>query len=313
VRRGESTIDTGGAEGDREQAASEFERWTKPRIDHACAPAYRRYSGELRLLHSAYYHARPEQRSATHPFAAARREFCFLPAHGRLADALTEPDWHRHHLSGASSQTLALALLAPASEADRSFGWLPAGDRIAYPAHSLFEVRLSAEVLNERSRQTTLDWVASGPNGVVVAEAKFTETGFGTCSCDRRAVGECSERVLPRPYWAVAARELYLRRRPGGCSLSLAYQAIRNLAAAQALGRRRGVAAAFVLFHDERNPYFAGAADWPGWVTVLAELASRSSVAFHGLSWQQLMRKAPLPTDVLAWARDKHGLVPSPA
>lgn len=90
-----------------------------------------------------------------------------------------------------------------------------------------------------------IDWLALGPDGVITAEAKFTEKGFGGCRCQGRTVGTCSQRVLDRPYWAVATRDLGLARDSSttSCSLSLAYQAVRNVAAAGAIAGDRRAAA----------------------------------------------------------------------
>jgi hypothetical protein len=50
-------------------------------------------------------------------------------------------------------------------------------------------------------------------------------------SCEGRAQGRCSTRVKGRPYWKLAREELGLVRDHGPCGLSVAYQAVRNLAA----------------------------------------------------------------------------------
>jgi hypothetical protein len=146
---------------------------------------------------------------------------------------------------------------------------------------------------------------------VIAAEAKFTERGLGQCSSERRDAGCCSERVLKRPYWQVASSDLGLERgaEGGPCGLSLAYQAVRNVAAAQAIaGARRS--STFLLLYDARNPYFVGARSWPGWIRMLTELMSRSSTGFTSLSWQGLLAHGGLDPRVMRWAAEKHGLVP---
>jgi hypothetical protein len=51
---------------------------------------------------------------------------------------------------------------------------------------------------------------------------------------------------------------------------------------------------AFGLLYDARNPYFAGAGDWPGWAAWL-ELSARAGtgVTIRALSWQQLIPLLP--------------------
>lgn len=285
--------------------AKAFEQWSSALIDRECLPAYRAYADCVRARHIAYYEARPDERSPTHPFAAVSTVVAFPPGWAHLSSAVGAGDWHRHHRSGGSSQVLAIALLSAARRADPRLDWLPVN--VDANPTTRFEVTLEPEVLNERPRQTSLDWLVTGDEGVVVGEAKFTEQGFGRCSCERRVVGRCSPRVLERPYWQVASRSLGLTRQAGrSCALSLAYQPVRNLAAAEAVAEGRP--AAFVLLYDDRNPYFTGAGAWSGWVPALTELAGYSDVVFKALSWQQLLDRVPIDPEVVEWAAEKHGI-----
>jgi hypothetical protein len=173
-----------------------------------------------------------------------------------------------------------------------------------------FEYELSPETLNEEPRQTAIDWLVTGDETVICIEAKFMEEEFGRCSCESRQNGDCSPRVMARPYWAVARDAFGLEGPcpPEPCALEFAYQPVRLAAAAQALaeGRLRPV---FGLFYDARNPYFTGAGNWPGWVAVLQEtLSARSDVAFYAVSWQALLASVPLDDETRAWAVEKHGL-----
>jgi hypothetical protein len=68
----------------------------------------------------------------------------------------------------------------------------PVGERVAWQ----FEYSVGFGLLNERPRTTDIDFFVSGPRGVLVVEAKFTEKGFGVCSCKARAEGRCDERIL---------------------------------------------------------------------------------------------------------------------
>ena len=281
--------------------------WTTGRIDAECEEAYEAYVAQVRLGHITYFAARPERRSGTRAFAACSREAAFPDGWEHLAGTLPEPAWHRYHLSAGSSQVLAIALIASATRSDPSLRWLP-GDLCFRRPLSLFEVELAPGVLNERPRQTSLDWLVLDRGQVVAGEAKFTERGLGQCSCDLRESGVCSERVLDRPYWHVAQRDMALKPEPGRCSLSLAYQAVRNVAAAQAIAgpRRR---ASFLLLYDGRNPYFVGARAWPGWIWMLSQLTADSSTTFMALSWQELLGRVEFDSPVKRWAADKHGLV----
>jgi hypothetical protein len=141
----------------------------------------------------------------------------------------------------------------------------------------------------------------------IVAEAKFTERGLGRCSCEMRDAGVCSERVLERPYWEVASRDMALERQAGRCSLSLAYQAVRNVAAAQAIAAAQR-SSAFLLLYDIRNPYFAGSRGWPGWITMLTQLMADSTTPFIPLPWQELLARVDVDSPVKRWAAEKHGI-----
>lgn len=287
--------------------AREFGRWSRERIDAECEAPYDEYLGAVRRRHIAYFAERPDQRSATHSFAAAEREFAFPDDWRRLSGVLPEHAWHRHHLSGGSSQTLAITLLSAAQSADPSLSWLPGSETLGSPAATLFEVELAPEVLSEQPRQTCVDVLFTAPRGVIVVEAKFTERGFGVCSCTHRAGGRCSPRVLARPNWGVAQSTMGLRRGPvaNGCGLSLVYQAVRNLAAARAIAGERDPS--FVLAYDDRNPYFAGAGEWPGWVSVLTRLTEWSRIPVRFLSWLSLLASVDLDRGVTEWAAEKHG------
>jgi hypothetical protein len=145
---------------------------------------------------------------------------------------------------------------------------------------------------------------------VIAVEAKFSEHGFSPCRCHHRDEGMCSARILERPYWSVAGRDLGLRHTPPQCSLSVAYQPVRNIAAAQAVaGPTRG--SAFVLLYDQRNPYFSGAGRWPGWVSVLERLTQHATTRFAAMSWQALVTCGIFQPEIVRWAHDKHGLAPS--
>lgn len=68
----------------------------------------------------------------------------------------------------------------------------------------------------------------------------------------------------------------------------------------------------FVLFYDERNPYFRQTGAWPGWPEVLTATLktadSNNLLRFRAISWQTLLPVMPLPNQVRQWAQDKHEL-----
>ena len=283
-----------------------FAAWTRAAIDEECRAAYGDYAKAVRARHIAFFAARPELRSSQHPFAAVDRVAAFPPGWSHLAGVIPEGEWHRHHLSGGSSQVLAVALLGAAVHDDPTLAWVPGRNSLGERVAPLFEVELAPPVLNEQPRQTVLDFAVVGSDGVAIAEAKFTERGFGTCSCRHAARGECSKRVLQRPYWHYA-KELGLPAAGDGrCALSLAYQPIRNIAAVGAIAEQRRPS--FLLLYDRRNPYFTGAGRWPGWVRILEGLSRHASVSFAALAWQELLARVTLDADVLEWVREKHGI-----
>lgn len=287
-------------------SATSLAGWTEHQIDLECKAGYDAFLIQTRARHIEYFAARPERRSETRAFLARSREAAFPDGWGNLADSIAPDVWHRHHLSAGSSQVLAIALLAAATRADSSLRWIPGEPRLRRPL-TLFEVEIAPTVLNEAPRQTSIDWLVVDREHVIAAEAKFTEPGLGRCSCEHRAAGQCSERVLERPYWQVASRDMAIDHTTGLCSLSLGYQAVRNVAAAQAIaGERRH--STFLLLYDARNPYFVGARSWPGWVRMLNELMRNSTTDFVALSWQQLLRNVDLDARVRQWGREKHGL-----
>lgn len=288
-------------DGDRARApvrAGEFGEWTTDKIDAECDSGYTAYASELRSLHRHWPSAPTAVRSSVFPEGLEW-----------VGGILPQAAWHDAWWAAKSSQTLALTLLAASVRADATLSWLPQARLLGKRPAALFEVELAEHVLSERPRRTQLDFLALGQAGVVAVEAKFTEQGFGPCSCKGRAAGVCSERVRARPYWEVAARELGLQEAEGGCMLSVAYQPVRNIAAVQAIATPARQAA-FVLTYDERNPYFSGVGRWPGWATVLAGLTERAETRFATLSWQELLGHLRADSALRAWAKEKHGLEP---
>ena len=224
-----------------------------------------------------------------------------------------------HHLSGNSSQLVALGLLGVAAQRDPSLDWLwetlsplpPAAS--SAPQHR-FEYTLTPEVLAEQPRQTSVDFLVNDPSVLLCIEAKWTEAGIGACGCTIKAKGtsECSDKVLERDaYWDTARSIFGLpdRRVGAPCPLSFTYQAVRNVAAARALAAD-GQQPVFGLLYDADNPYFAGCGAWPGWPTALNATLNDTGapVRFAAASWQRLVELAPLDASAAAWASEKHDL-----
>ena len=177
-----------------------------------------------------------------------------------------------------------------------------------------------------------MDVLVSDDALIACGEAKYWEAGLGRChSCVKNApdehdggrkpdpaeTGGCSSEVRGRArYWAAARDMLGLPERVDGqaCPIAAAYQGVRNAAAAEALAEGR--TPAFVLFFDERNPYFVPTGSWPGWPSHLEALfgAGNRAVEFRSCSWQRLLASGAVPDSVVEWARVKHGLeLSSPA
>ncbi|MBS1845662.1 MAG: hypothetical protein JST53_14695 [Actinobacteria bacterium] len=180
------------------------------------------------------------------------------------------------------------------------------------PFTTQFEKKLEPDTLGERPRQTALDFFAESSGSVLWMEAKWTEPGISACGCEEPDVGHCSERILGRDaYWTAAERIFGLNRPEEGtpCPIHAGYQAVRNSAAAIALGGGRE--AAFGLIYDADNPYFRPTGRWPGWPVVLRETVADygdGGVNFVSVSWQELIRDLPVGPEVLKWAAEKHGL-----
>jgi hypothetical protein len=144
----------------------QLESWTTGTIATECRTAYAAFAVDVRQRHIAYYDTRADQRSTNtqRPFEAADLRFAFPPGWEALAE--TPIAWRRHARSAASSQTLLLSLLAPAIDADPTLSWLKdLSGWLRAPGNVKsmeFEHTLDSTVLDERPRQTSLDWFLSG-------------------------------------------------------------------------------------------------------------------------------------------------------
>jgi hypothetical protein len=298
--------------------------WTGPEIFQECRAAYRAYASAKTESYRAYFVAHPELKDEHHPYkardlvAALPEEWAGLEQHLLLAER------HRHHLSGNSSQVLALGLLGVGARLNPQLSWLweglgsagsvPASSGMSVPTVA-FEHKLDAAVLNEHPRQTAVDFFVNDPQVLFCVECKWVEAGLGECSCPAPGplTGGCSERVLQgEAYWKTAYEVFHLPEREAGkaCPLSFTYQAVRNVAAATALASPHQTPV-FGLIYDADNPYFGGCGEWPGWPAALAATLDpdESRVRFASDSWQELAPMLPLDPAAAAWAMEKHGLM----
>lgn len=299
-------------------------QWTKPRIEAECHRAWLDYDGALGDRYTRYFQEHPEFANTEQVWSAKDIESALPPGYGGLAERLPSGR-HSQHLSGKSSQILALALLGASAKSDPSHQWLwnafsPIKPGASQLPRATFEVEVATGVLGEQSgRRTSVDYLIEDPEVVICIECKWREDGIGSCSCADHegcepATGACRNVIRDgRPiYWETARDVFFLPERRDGspCPLSPVYQAVRNMAAALRLSEPDGVGV-FGLIYDANNPYFAGCGDWPGWPTVLSAALrddAHTRARFRAVSWQELMPLLELDDGVRNWARDKHGL-----
>jgi restriction endonuclease-like protein len=311
-------------------------RWTPRSIKDVCGRTHSRYKRELEKSYREYFEAHPKL-AGDHPWKARDLEAALPPGWSCLGSLIPRKALHPHHLSGGSSQILAVALLGSAVACDSTLAWLSqllelSGSFTPRTPRTLFEYGLTRETLNEEPYVTSLDFLAEDDDLLVCGEAKLWEAGLGSCRCGDKVSGEdkdesevaftpaqergaCSARILRRPLYYTAASEVFgfpPRVKGHPCPIASSYQAVRNVAAAQALSGGRMTV--FALFFDARNPYFKQLDGWPGWPAALSELSrAQEQVVVRASSWQRLLGSGVVPGDVVAWAEDKHGLIASPA
>lgn len=299
----------------------ELAHWTKAEIDAACRKPYSAYERDLRGHYGRYFQDNPAL-AGDHPLKAKDIAAALPPGADFLAEYLPEELRHLHHLSGRSSQVIALALLGLAWRRDPSMRWLEQALRLPgllkSPAPAVrFEMEVDPQLLNESPQVSTIDVLVEDDAAVLCVEAKFGEDGMGRCSCPPGAppIADCSQRVLQRSlYWETARDVFFLPDRVPGkpCPISSGYQAVRNAAAARALSgpERRAV---FALVYDARNPYFSPTGAWPGWPELLARTLADAErldlLSFRAISWQDLIGQLPLEASAREWAALKHGLL----
>lgn len=279
---------------------------------------YRAYEREAIERYTTFFAVNPALRDPDHPYKAVSLEAALPQGWGGLAEYLPRAERHRHHLSGRSSQVLALGLLGSGIQLEPDLGWL--AEALDMPSISTgseptgtFEWRAPFELLNEQPRPTSVDLLVENEGLSLCIEAKWTERGFGTCSCtsEARLSGDCQTRVRARTaYWQVLGQDFGRPLRLDGtlCPLSALYQQVRNVAVARALAERGGRKAAVAVLYDDRNPAFSDARGDDGGLPALRHALADSPVELRTVSWQRLMEHLPDDTAVRAWAEQRHGL-----
>src|SRR4051812_3654270 len=95
--------------------------WTRDMVLEECRRAYNAYSRDLDRAYTDYYRKHQDERGK-HSRQAADLARALPPGYDHLADLGGRA--HVHHLSGRSSQTLALALLGVGAIHDATLQWL---------------------------------------------------------------------------------------------------------------------------------------------------------------------------------------------
>lgn len=287
--------------------------WTHERIAAEAGAAYAEYLSRREEDVRRYFCEHVGLVSHRSPLMARDAVSALPPGYAWLAARIPPEERHRWWLSGKSSQMLALALLGVAEAVDPTLRWIAdlTGADLGR-ATARFEYALEPHLLAEHPRTTTVDYAVTGSRAVICLEAKWTEAGMGACSCGttQPGVGRCAARVIAREHYWSAARELGIQPgADGACGTGLAYQAVRLIAAADALNAANGGtgSAHVVLAFDAENPMFAGHGDWPGWASVMAN-ATHPRVTVIAVPWQQLVSTLPLDPGTRAWAREKFTL-----
>jgi hypothetical protein len=230
---------------------------------------------------------------------------------------------HRYARSGRSSQVLGLALLGAAVIRDPTLNWFWRAIGLSHLGTTdscncfKFEHALAPSDLDEYPRVTKLDLSVANSAAFAAIETKWSEPGLGICSCVKDEEGNpvaghyCASRVATRSaYWRVAQENFGFERERLSqlpCPVSVAYQAVRSVAAARHFAGPKW--AVFVLIFDENNPYFSRTGKWPGWPDILeTTLADGRGLLYRAISWRKLIPLLPLSPEVLDWAASKHRL-----
>jgi hypothetical protein len=184
----------------------------------------------------------------------------------------------------------------------------PVGDPVAWQFE--YEARLRPAALSAPTQRTSTSSPPARTGSSPSRRSTPRGSGDGAGASTATKVAATTESSTTGPYWHVARNVFGLNgpRPPQHCQLSLAYQAVRNAAAGlEMTGLRAG--GSFGLVYDDRNPFFAGAGEWPGWANWL-QANDAARVVVHAISWQEIIQLLPRSgrAVVLSWASEKHGL-----
>jgi hypothetical protein len=105
-------------------APAHLANWSGPQIDAECGAAHGAYRARRTSSYQAYFGANVEFKDEHHTYKAKDLVAALPDGWGELADALPVPERHKEHLSGNSSQVLALGLLGVAARRNQSLAWL---------------------------------------------------------------------------------------------------------------------------------------------------------------------------------------------
>src|SRR4051794_14688907 len=98
--------------------------WSGPRVAAACHDAYTQYRAEKTESYRAYFARNSSLKAEDHEYKAKDLAAALPEQWAHLAEQVPVNERHRHHLSGNSSQVLALGLLGIGKELDPSLKWL---------------------------------------------------------------------------------------------------------------------------------------------------------------------------------------------
>lgn len=306
--------------------------WTPSAVDGECRGPYRRWAA----AHERRYEQELGKRGVRRvgKWVVENRSDLLPNIEIDHLGLLVDPsEWHRHCRSAKSSQTLAVGFFGPAVLGDQA-AWaaltcalLPAGASPGPVLHQpVFERAMKpSDLLEHGVKTTSIDLLIETDKLVIAVECKRFESGIGRCSCrvpnpdgppPKTLPGwpdcACKPDVLGRTaYWRVARDHFGLPERLAGipCPIALSYQAIRNVAALEALrGDRQGV---LVVVYDLENPYFRPTGAWQGWPSMLSyTLGSPTSenIGFNAVSWQELVPLLLEDPRHREWASALHGI-----